>query len=83
MGLVGAAINAAACATTCFSYFGRVSSAPRDVRHKFGASIDGIACTNYAAGDTGANDRFPVGYSANSRATCVFTAAAGFHRTAG
>ena len=79
--MVGAAINAAARATTSFSYSGRASRAPRHVRRKFGASVAGNACTNNPAGGFTASDRNPVIPAKASLANNV--AAAGFHRTAG
>ena len=79
--MVGAAINAAARATTSFSYSGRASRAPRHVRRKFGAGIAGHACTNNLAGGFTASDRSPASPAKAGLANNV--AAAGFHRTAG
>ena len=79
--MVGAAINAAARATTSFSYSGRASRAPRHVRRKFGASVAGNACTNNPAGGFTASDRSPASPAKACLANNV--AAAGFHRTAG
>lgn len=79
--MVGAAINAAARATTSFSYSGRASRAPRHVRRKFGASVAGNACTNNPAGGFTASDRSPASPAKAGLANNV--AAAGFHRTAG
>ena len=79
--MVGAAINAAARTTTGFSYSGRSSRAPRNVRCKFGASVVGNACTNNPAGGFTASDRSPASPAKASLANNV--AVAGFHRTAG
>ena len=79
--MVGTAINAAARATTGFSYSGRTSRVPRHVRRKSGAGVAGHACANNPAGGFTANGRSPSSPTKASLANNV--AAAGFHRTAG